>query len=194
MENKKNNPWVSIWVRPKETLRELLAAASPSNLFWIPIIFALIYGLFRFVVLSVIPEEPLTLPRVLFNLISSLVVIVYLYIGAWAFRLVGSWLGGVGNFIGVKYAVGWSFYPFILVSLLSLLHATHLPLWFHIVISSINLVLLVWGIVIKANLLGEAHKFSAWKGLVTLAIPAIFFILLASLVVILVPLISPLFK
>lgn len=170
------NPWTQIWIAPRETLRQLFSASQHmiislaiiggviSSLSWLGLLWTQYPHQEEFQRITFI---------ILFAIIGALLGLANLYFGAWLYKITGSWIGGIGNFRRVKYAVGWANYPFIIAGLFNIFSFLAAPnVWLEFIFSFINMVLLLWGIILFINLLAEAHQFSAWRGLWSIFIAA----------------------
>ena len=199
MENKHINPWLHIWTEPRKTLRSILNTDPRRLILWLAIVGGILSAFSMTLILWVRSPYNQTLQHPFFiggALIAGIVMgIFHLYFGGWIYTLTGSWLGGKGNFTDLKCAVGWSNYPFIVTTLLNILSFIVFP---HFVIQAIfaflNLVAAIWGLVIFMNLIGEAHRFSAWKGLLTFLIALVLIIAVFMIISLIVPLVTPLFQ
>lgn len=192
-------PWLTIWVRPRETMRKILDTNPYRLIIW----FALLWGVLGSI--SLLNQlwthythrpEFRTLPYILISLFGSiLIALLVLYLGGWLYKLTGSWIGGKGTFVEIKCAVGWSFYPFIITSILGLLvFATMGIPWLTAIFGLLQLAALVWSFIIFLFLLAEAHKFSVLRALGTILIA--YALVFAALMILglLVPLLTPLFN
>lgn len=195
MENENINPWLHLWTRPRATLRSILNRDPKRVIIWL----AIIGGIFSS--LSFIDMHALSRTKfsilffIVLVVIGAVIGIIHLYFSGWLLKLTGSWLGGKGTFTDVKCAVGWSNYPFIVVNIFSILVALSTPLiWLQLTLSLIMLILLVWAFVIFMKLIGEAHQFSAWKGLLAFLIAIVLIFVVFMIIALLVPLLSPLFQ
>ncbi|MCB1181679.1 MAG: YIP1 family protein [Chlamydiia bacterium] len=174
---KKNsiNPWTSIWFLPRKTLSHV----SKIDCFaWI-LAFAVTWGAiggfswlwffwFQF------PEQQMLRN---FWLIFLWIIgggiygILYLYIGSWLCKVTGKWLGGIGSSWETRVAVGWSLYP---ATISGIFYLIGISLSFEVILQSvfsgISLTIGIWTFLILLHMLGEAHKFSAWRSFVAVLI------------------------
>ncbi|MFZ0565466.1 MAG: Yip1 family protein [Chlamydiales bacterium] len=192
------NPWVSIWLHPKKTMGYLLATDPRKYILWLAIIGGILSSIPWINQFWIQYPENKSLIRILVIfitiIIGGLIGIAYLYLGGWLYKLTGSWLGGKGDFIQAKCAVGWANYPFIVASLFALFNLAVIPNpWLQGIMGLLYVILVIWAFIIFMNLLAQAHQFSAWKSLLSFFITL--FLVFAALMVIalLTPLISPLF-
>jgi hypothetical protein len=186
------NPWVEIWVRPRETIRAIIASSS-TYLF--PLL-CLIYG---FPVLLQVAQnlslgDRFSLGAIVIGALIFAVVpgFVMFNISAGLIYWTGKWIGGVGSFQNIRAAVAWSNVPSLINGVLWIVNMllfksriftlsfVMMPLsrgeaMVLAVTSLIQLILAVWSLVILVKALGEVQGFSAWKGLLNVLIP--FFII-----------------
>ncbi len=198
MEFQNINPWTHIWVHPKKTIRSILDRDPRRMIIWLALIEGVISA-FAWAGQAGTAHPDRQDFHNFWALLALFVSggifgIIHLYFGGWLYKLTGSWLGGKGTFTDVKCAVGWSNYPFILANIASLISLLVVPNpWLQGLFGLITLVFAVWGIVIFLNMVGEAHRFSAWRALLAVFIAVILIFVAVMLVALLVPLIAPLF-
>lgn len=194
------NPWFSIWVMPRATMRQILDT-NPNRFVHL---LAMLGGIVE-VMRSHLPNPPISLelgPMIgLKAILGVLAGLFALYLWSLLIWMTGRWLGGQGNFVGVRAAVAWSNVLLIWSAML------WLPLLAYLGIEAFNfdpqamledpagLLLLiplglmalavgVWWLVVLLKSVGEAHRFSAWHALgATLIACIIFAIPLVMLVV-----------
>jgi Yip1 domain len=197
MEKENINPWLGLWVQPRKTLRAILTTDPKKWIVWLAIIGGILSAL-SLAAFSWYPPKAVFLHPFLIlilAIVGAIVGIVHLYFSSWLLTMTGSWLGGKGNFTEVKCAVGWSYYPFIIADILAIvsIYSTHNP-WLKLVAGTLNVIAGVWGFVIFVKLVGEAHQFSAWKGLLSFLIALVLVFVAFMIVALLVPLLAPIFQ
>lgn len=186
--------WASLWIHPRLSLRRILEKDPCGKVLMLAMINGLISALlWRYMIIAASDEKTLLgspLIAIAFAIGGALLGAFYLYFGGWLYRLTGSWLGGKGSFIDVKCAMGWSYYPFTIASLL---YFPHLLLKFnplgHLLSTSLFVIASIWAFVLWLELLGEAHRFSALKSLATLLISALLVFSVIFILLLLIPLI-----
>jgi len=203
------NPWIYIWVRPRETIRQIVNAAPDYLVIPLAVMAGLAQALDKAIGRSYGDDFPW--PILLFMLIifGGLGGIASLYIGGAVFRWAGSKLGGVATSEEVRAAIAWSSVPQIIIIGLILIHIfiyrgeaftsqtpkmdafteqnlafSLLFLVFNISFLAISVVMGIWNLVILSKTLGEVHGFSAWRGLATYLIPGIVMLVLVLVYVI----------
>ncbi len=182
------NPWLSIWVKPRETVAKIVAFNPKhrflllSFLYGLPMLLNIVqnlslgdlYGMTGIVIAAV----------VLATFAGMLAITVASALLLWT----GKWIGGQGNYQSIRAAVAWSNVPNILlvltwVVLLFLFREQVLVDSYEemdfvgqeFMVASIALavqsILGIWSFVILVKGLGQVQKFSAWKGVLNVLIP-----------------------
>ena len=171
------NPWVSIWLKPRQTIRQIVDT-NPQYLV-LPLILVIggivgptgyprfLSGLFHV-------SGPFALiMEVGLGCLSSL---IGLYVFGWLYRWVGSWFGGQAKNVEVRTVIAWLQIPMFVALLLwfcsrSVSSSSHLlAIFLFIAGCGVS----VWGSVLTCHALGEVHHFSAWKGLGTMVLSVLF--------------------
>ncbi len=193
------NPWLSIWVQPRETIREIINFDPKYKLF----VLCALYGFpmamsfaQSFSLSSQFPTWSIV--------IAALVVCTFLgYIGisisTWLLHVTGKWIKGSGTYQTIRAAVAWSNVPNAITSLTWFLllgifggkifcrefsESTFIGYQAGVVflIFLIQSIVSIWGFIILLKTLGEAQGFSAWRALLNIAIPFVIVVALAWLV------------
>lgn len=186
---KKLNPWLSIWVKPRETMRQVFGT-SPG-LIHLLLLLGVFVEAFDQVSMEFPAEVALGWGKI--GLIISLYVIIMYPLNYYAFSPFFSWfgskLGGKGTTERVRYALAYSyipyFYSFIIIWIPSLLlfgkenftvetpviDSSFLLTMIYAFFQFVNVIFAIWALVIAMKCLGEAHEFSAWRALWTVLIP-----------------------
>ncbi|MDN3451341.1 YIP1 family protein [Planococcus sp. APC 3906] len=105
------------------------------------------------------------------------------------YLLVGKLFKGTATYIEMFKAVAVSMIPYVWIAPVLLAWATLAPGTYFadplaetstgegwgtlIVLGTLSFILSIWGIIIQSKAIGEAHRFSSWKGFATVLIPAI---------------------
>jgi hypothetical protein len=182
-QSKAYNPWFSIWIKPRDTMKEIFNT-KPKNVFLLIVLGSFVHTLNQSVSAFGSTDRPqiLFLPIILFTFLSAL---IYYFLVPAILRWVGSKLGGQGTFERVRYAVAYYFIPYVYSIVLvwlptlflfgmenftsetpridSSLTLTVLFVSFEI----LDFVIAFWAIFIFLKCVGEAHQFSIWKSLLT---------------------------
>jgi hypothetical protein len=194
MENLNINPWIHLWTHPRKTLRSILNTDPRGVVVWIAIISGII-GAFAYSLRNNFITDPPKWASLLIIFIVGIVSgVINLYFSAWLLSITGQWIGGRGNFTQVKCAVGWGYYPFIVFNVLLTAGLVTKIFWLKVLLIVLALFILVWALIIIFQLIGEAHLFSAWKGVLAYLIATVLVLVAFIIVALLIPLISPLFS
>ena len=183
-------PWVSIWSRPRVTLRHILETSPRRGLFRL----AAIGGIAQCLAAATQPGfgDAYSIPVVVSVAIAggALAGIVGMFIFSVLIGMTGRWLGGRGGMPEVMTALAWANVPAIWSLALWLPRAALLgEETFHslpasieetppaallfAVLQGIQAIIAVWAFVILLKCLGEAHAFSAWRALGALLLAAL---------------------
>jgi len=194
------SPWLSIWTRPRATLR-LILDTDPRR------------GVFRLAALGGIVESLSLATRQGLGDTYSIPVLLTLataggaaagllgiVIFTAALSLTGRWLGGRGGSVEVRAALAWANVPGIWGLLLWLPRAALLggeifhpapagiqgnppALLLYGLLQILQVLIALWGFAISLKCLGEAHAFSAWRALGALILGSLIVIVPIGLVV-----------
>ncbi len=177
-------PWLSIWFKPRQTIRQIVDANPRRGV--LPL--AIAAGAATFVMSGLglamrAGMSPwLALPMCLG--LGTLTGLLWLYLFGWLYRWVGSWFGGQAKNVDVRAAIAWvevpRFVVFVMWLIMFLLvqdptaaegELSAAAFLAFLLFGVVALTVWVWRLVLACHALGEVHRFSAWKGLATLAIP-----------------------
>ncbi len=184
------NPWISMWTKPRATVRQQLDT-DPAQYVLLLAILGGISGVYD----DVDFDSEILAERIgLFvgaAIGGAIFGIIWLYLSAWLTGIAGRSIGGVGNAAQVRTALAWSNIPTVWLLPLNLGVALSvavlgpervfgaivqaqndpaafdlfaMPTWFF-ALAALGVVVLLWQIVITCQAVGEAHEFSSWKGL-----------------------------
>lgn len=178
------NPWRSIWIRPRETVRYLVQRGPGPMV----LVLAALGGISQFLDRASIAAMGDTYTTSFIVLLAILLGpalgIIGLYIGGWLFAWTGRWIGGQGSAPDVRIALAWATVPVVfglLVWMFNLaviggdLFTTYMPgvearpiLAIVMMFTGlITIALGIWSLVIMLHGIAEVHGFSAWKALGT---------------------------
>ncbi len=187
IEDEKLNPWISIWISPRKTVRY----AIDNNMMKFALILALVAGVFDS--LNVASQnnigDVMSVPMILVLavVLGPMIGLIGWWIGAGIATIFGSWLSGTGTFADLKMAYAISYIPIILVGLLWIpdllvlgeslfiedLDISAGKLIWPFFSGFIGIVVGIWSFIITVKAIAEAHRFSAWRGLLTVIIPSV---------------------
>jgi Yip1-like protein len=176
------SPWLTVWVSPRTTIRKIVD--SDPHRFIVGI--AWVAGALAALNLEGInsAEVPVNLTgpvglsslgsigEALFAFVLGVAGVAMVYLLAMLYRWSGALLGGTGQTPEVRSALAWAQVPAIYISLLGVIVAvagideptmrTQLRpafSWWALVQAA----LAVWAFVITLKMIGEVHRFSAWR-------------------------------
>lgn len=178
------NPWISIWTRPRATMRRILDTDPRRMVFPLVLIAGVVAAL------GVVPSLPQFVPMItaagrvaafaVCLVVCPLAGLIGLYLMGWLISVTGGWLEGSGDGVAVRAAMAWSNVPAIWGGLLliprymtldtqpvdpaDLLHNPG-ALFMEGILGMLGFILVIWQIVILLKCIGEAHGFSAWRAL-----------------------------
>ncbi|QVL56873.1 MAG: YIP1 family protein [Simkaniaceae bacterium] len=193
------NPWLSIWIHPRKTIRALIEYNTNYRLIALCAIYGFQYVLQLTQYLS-LGQGTSLLFIIIIALILSIPVgyIMFNVLSAFYFWI-GKLIKGKGSFKQVRAATYWSSVPMVLTSLiwiiLMVLHgnslftsgyetqlvgaAAALSMGFGV----LQLAIGIWGLVILLHALGEVQGFSAWMALLNIFLAGLAIFILLFLVV-----------
>ncbi len=183
------SPWFSIWTRPRATLRQILDSSPRRHVKTLAMVGGVASGLAaaRTEIASELPPMAVLGGAVLGGALGGLIGV---YLMGALIRITGRWIGGRGDWTGVRAAVAWSQVPAIWAILLWLprmallggevFHPDPAAVQDHpasavalMLIELTQAVAAIWQFVVSLKCLGEAHSFSAWRSLLALVLAVI---------------------
>lgn len=180
-------PWLSIWVKPKQTIRAIINYNVKYRFF----VLSLLYGLptvFQ-TAQNLSLGSVFSLPAIiLFCLILAPILgAIGLLLCTLFLTFTGKWLGGKSTFLEMRCAVSWTnstnlvtvliwialmahfkeviFYEGFVKMPMTVAEASWLTIYFFI-----QLIAAVWSFVLLVLGVSEVHKFSIWKALFNIVI------------------------
>ena len=172
------NPWLSIWVKPGQTIRSILN----YNVSYRFLAICSILGFFQVLIwYTFFPTVPLTgllispLPilfilALLFEYLNFTILAAFLYWG-------GKMLKGKGSFKQIRAAVYWASVPRIAAFGLSILLGLIVvkPI---LIVGFLSISSICWTVVILVCTLVEVQKFSKWRTILNIILAIIFWAVL----------------
>jgi len=186
------NPFTAIWTRPRETVRYVIEEKPTSFIVILLILTGFTGGL------SGASSEEQLFPAVavIFGslLLGPLAVTAGIGIVSGIYILLGKLFGGVGTYSEMFRAVVASSIPQIWLLPMWLIWLLTSPSTFYteiepsvaepdtglgmvigLVLLAVTVVIGIWTFVIQCKAVGEAQRFSAWKGFFVIVIPSVLF-------------------
>lgn len=182
-----DKPWLTIWTRPRGTMRAILDVDPKRYVLWLAAIVGVGETLSRASSRAMSDDWPVWAIFGLALTLGALGGVISLYISGAVLGWSGRLLGGHGESEQVRAAVAWAAIPQLAALALWLpdlilygeemftsytprMDANPVPL---LLIGVVQLILSVWALFLLVKTLAEAHRFSAWRSIGALAIPAI---------------------
>ena len=176
------NPWFSIWVQPRATMRQILDTDPHRMVHLLALAAGSFGGLEAHIpapASDILPLPAMIAMKVIFGALGAL---LFLYLFGFLLRLTGGWLHGTGDFAALRSALAWAMIPniwsaLLLLPLMAFMGADALnydpvemieepgAAVLLVPIMMLTLIIAVWSIVITIKCVAEAHRFSAWHGL-----------------------------
>lgn len=202
------NPWVSIWLSPRETIRKIVDRDPTYGVIMLGALAGGLAGLNSSLSAS-LGEAPVALPAwlvpylpiwtFLSPFIGAAAGVAAIYASAFIFQWVGRALGGVANWREVCAASAWAEVPQICLAVvaLGLLLVTGVTQAFFPSLppadpdaaaraarhfteaDGVALIVSIWSLVIFIQSLAEVHRFSVWRAFGTFVLVTVAFAALA---------------
>lgn len=188
-ETEKLNPFFSVWLSTRDTVRYVLDHKDLKYSITIAVIAGISSGINAGGEFSKMLGIPWWFVLIGMIVLGPLLNLIGLYIGSAIYTWVGTWFGGTGKYKQMLQAIGvvmipniwmtpywilsavFSYNKLFVLDIVSGLNPAAI-VWF-LVSSLITMTFSIWMIVIQSKAIGEVHQFSSWKGFATLIIPSI---------------------
>jgi hypothetical protein len=205
------NPWFSIWLRPRDTMRSILDRDPKSRIWFL----AALGGISQVLHQASAMEDP---EQLAYDPISILVTIailgvVYGMVSLWVMPYpvcwTGRWLGGTGNVTQVRSSLAWAQVPGIWTLLLYALLIGAAGPQFVSKAFELNLaeggsrfalaivftigIITIWQVFTTLKTLAEAQGFSAWRALANLVLTGLLVAVVVALIAVVAGLAAGLF-
>jgi len=195
------NPWIGIITQPRATTRYILDSGKYNNIWAIyALIFVMMIPT---MILSMLMQSPgqdlpsgmdqayykgMMVGMVIFMLILGYPIgMAVLYFYSYLFKVVGGWLDGVGTWSDLRIAFTWSYVASMYLNILMIVPYGLIAYYNYttdsvdparqivmsLVVMAISFPVTVIYLIISSKCIGEAHRFSAWKGLGTILLSGI---------------------
>lgn len=206
------NPWIEIWSKPRETIRDIIQHNPSYNIF----ILSAIYGFPALLSLA----QYLLLGKV-FTLLPILILSAilapiwgYIFFSFISFIIyqVGKWIGGIGKYKEVRAVLAWSNLPMIvnviawlvIIGIFGILlfqglgdkiQLSRWEIFLVLFLLLAQLIALIFSIVLFFRMLSEVQAFSIWKAILNTILALIFLlVVLIVLAIVVKGACSPYFK
>jgi hypothetical protein len=178
------DPWLSMWLRPRATVRQVLDTNPNSQVLLLAALSGIVNMFGNAAARSLGDRVPLVGVIALCVLGGALGGILGLYLGGALLAWMGRTLGGHGQAPEVRTALAWAAVPTIWGGILLVpelilfqeelftsatprIDANPILEVLLLVLGLIEIVIGLWTAVVFLKSLGEAHRFSAWRSLAT---------------------------
>ncbi|GLC86936.1 Yip1 family protein [Lysinibacillus piscis] len=206
-ERRALNPFLSVWLHPKQTARYIIDEKSMGYAIFILSIGFIGSSLSGLIDSDILMDMPLWLLIVLLLVLGPIIGLISISISALAIWLFGKLLKGTATYTQLFKALSLTAIPFILLipfyglwlvtapdSLMNISFTGEIP-WIFWPTILVTVVSSIWSFVISVGIVAEAHQFSNWKGFFTLLIPSIvlgilFFVLVVIIMIIMLIVVS----
>ena len=175
-------PWVSVWLSPRSTIRQVVSENPCRALWWLASIYGFSSLLNAFQSMMLGDMIPVLGILILAALLSPLMGYVFFSIWSAAISFTGKWLKGQGTYVQVRAAYAWSCVPLLLNIPLWLILAfffgrsffanfaeTHLLTQSEVSLLFLVLILritaAIWSLVLYINMLAEVQSFSILRSI-----------------------------
>lgn len=166
------NPWSSIWTKPRSTIRSIVATNPRRGFFILATIFGLSITLSQSIGMAISFDISITTAVLAAIVLSPFIGALFLYVGAWILWGVGKWFNGQAPYRHVLAAYSWSKLPTVIIDVMwfllitiggvrSVLHYTQDASISFVII--ITLIAQIWALVLLIHNLQEVQNFSFWK-------------------------------
>ena len=184
------NPWLKIWVKPRETISEIVSFNPKYRLGILSALYGFPLLLHMAQMLSLGSTVSVAFIAIVSVILAFFVGMIVFAIGSYLLLWTGKWIGGRGDFASIRAAFAWSnvgnvFNSAIWIVLMSYFGSslfdpafasrTFIGNEMTLVLSvfSVQLVVSIWCFVLFLKTLGEVQGFSAWKAFLNLIIASL---------------------
>ncbi|TYP72362.1 YIP1 family protein [Paenibacillus methanolicus] len=180
------NPWLTIWIRPRATIRAYLDSAQPErHLVPLSIVAGIISAIVEYSTNPRLQDMPPVALAIAAMISGAVGGIIGIYFFGWLIAKVGGWVGGQGRSREIRTAIlRGNYMPAILAAIVSIPNLM-IPggSLFSLLFGGLTIVLGIWMLGISILSIAEAHQFSVWKSLLCGIIAGILLMIVLVLVV-----------
>lgn len=188
------NPLFTMWVHPRRTFRRILDTDPKRHVLLLAALSGLAQNLPNFFDPAFDRFFQIGVQIALILVAAPLLGIVGLYLSGWLLKVIGSWLEGSGTQQMLRAATAWASVPILYTIPLWLLLLAVAPGDFMdprvmtpdraglmLIVGLIQLTVAIWSVVLHCHTIGEAHGFSAWKGLLVIVLMLVIIVVAAMM-------------
>lgn len=195
MNEKSLNPWLSMWIHPKETIQQIISSSESDK--WV-FLLAMIAGFSQSLDRASMKNlgDTVSVSQIILGSLvaAPFVAWITLYIGGGLIKWTGKWFGGQSSSENIRVALAWSGVPIVWALILWIpeyflfgkeLFTTDTPTivenaGIFYMFCAVEFVIGCWALIVLLKSLSQVQGFSAWKALGNL---------LASVSVVILPII-----
>ncbi|WP_084004454.1 Yip1 family protein [Terasakiispira papahanaumokuakeensis] len=176
------NPWISMWTKPRATIQHIIDTNPEQSVMLLAAIYGFSQALDRASVRDLGNSFDWPYILLIAAVLGPISGIIYLYLGSAIMRWVGGWMGGTASPQAVRAALAWSCIPMIWALILWLpelalfgqemfttatptLDSTPSLSSVLLALSTIEMLIGIWAVVLLVLSLAQVQGFSAWKAL-----------------------------
>lgn len=189
------NPWFTIWLQPRETMREILDRDPIGMVILLAVLGGIAQSLDKAIFKNMGDKFSLSIVLAFCLVIGPIGGLLSLYLGSFLLKWTGSWIGGKGSAQEIRAALAWSNIPIIWALVIVIpeillfgkelfqantpvLNSSPVLKILFILFSIADFIIGIWSCLITLKCLAEAQRFSAWKALLNLVLPFLLFLIL----------------
>lgn len=168
------HPIKTIWLRPRSTIRHIVANDPEYGVFVLTVLAGALFAPFE--VSTRLGEQgiPLAFIFVLAAVAGAVKGFFALYLGGWLLTLTGRWLGGSASSAEVRAAIAWSNAPVVVGCIVCWILVALESAWefggaFTLFTAAVLLAVFVWSYAMLAACHAAVQHFSLWKSALLLA-------------------------
>ena len=190
------NPFLSVWLHPKQTARYVIEHKTIVYALMLVVIGYIASGFSGFMNSELYPDFSYVWIFLISIILGPILGIIMMFIASGIVFLIGKLLKGTGSFWDVFKASSLSSIPAIFTGPFYILWMFVSPESFFfedevsaiaVIVSIIMIVTSLWSVIILVAAIAEAHQFSILRSIISLIIPAILlFIFIFGLITIIV--------
>ncbi len=190
------NPFLSVWLHPKQTARYVIEHKTIVYALMLVVIGYIASGFSGFMNSELYPDFSYVWIFLISIILGPILGIIIMFIASGIVFLIGKLLKGTGSFWDVFKASSLSSIPAIFTGPFYILWMFVSPESFFfedgvstvaVIVSIIMIVTAIWSVIILVAAIAEAHQFSIIRSIISLIIPAILlFIFIFGLITIIV--------
>ena len=175
MQQLNENPWFSMWLSPRKTIRYIVEKNPKMGFYFLSSIWFLQLFFLSYSYAEIrLPFHPL-IPVIIAVILSPIIGGVSFYFFSWILSFTGRWLKGKASHMNLQSAFAWSRIPCIIdfimwvilfASVIELIFVQKISLPSLFFISFISSITSIWSFVLLVITVQELQQFSLTKALV----------------------------